>query len=98
MLEVQVGVFYIFDIENDILCLFSVYVMQWCKQFVNEFCLGEFLVGQSVLEKKIIIFEQVFEEYMLVGFGMGNVVLCNVMVLLIFYDDELKGVLEVGVF
>ncbi|MEP1897104.1 MAG: response regulator [Alloalcanivorax venustensis] len=97
-LEAQVGAFYTFDTESETLRLSSAYAMQRRKQLANEFRLGESLVGQSALEKKTIILEQVPEEYMLVGSGTGNAAPRNVMVLPILHDDELKGVLEVGAF
>ena len=97
-LEAQVGAFYTFDTDSETLRLSSAYAMQRRKQLANEFRLGESLVGQSALEKKSIILEQVPEEYMLVGSGTGNAAPRNVMVLPILHDDELKGVLEVGAF
>jgi CheY-like chemotaxis protein/signal transduction histidine kinase len=97
-LEAQVGAFYTFDTDSETLRLSSAYAMQRRKQLANEFRLGESLVGQSALEKKTIILEQVPEEYMLVGSGTGNAAPRNVMVLPILHDDELKGVLEVGAF
>ncbi len=97
-LDAQVGAFYTYDAETETLRLSSAYAMQRRKQLANEFRLGESLVGQSALEKKTIILEQVPEEYMLVGSGTGNAAPRNVVVLPILHDDELKGVLEVGAF
>jgi len=97
-LEAQVGAFYTYDADAETLRLSSAYAMQRRKQLANEFRLGESLVGQSALEKKTIILEQVPEEYMLVGSGTGNAAPRNVVVLPIIHDDELKGVLEVGAF
>lgn len=97
-LNAQIGAFYTFDVERERLYMRAAYAMQRRKHLANDFALGESLVGQCGLEGKPIILEEVPEDYILVSSGTGNAVPRNLMVIPIFHEEELKGVLEIGSF
>ena len=97
-LDAQVGAFYVYDSETQTLSLNSSYAMQRRRNLANSFALGESLVGQSGLEKKQIMLEQVPEDYVVISSATGAAVPRSIVVTPIIHDDELKGVLEIGAF
>ncbi|MCG8393499.1 MAG: response regulator [Pseudomonadales bacterium] len=98
VLDAQVGAFYSYSPDSELLTLSSSYAMQRRKHLANEFKLGESLVGQCALERKSILLEQVPEDYISISSGTGTGQARNVMVLPIVHEDEIKGVLEIGAF
>ena len=98
VLDSQVGALYGYDPDSQLLSLSSSYAMHRRKHLANEFRLGESLVGQCALERKSILLEQVPDNYISIASGTGTGQPRNVMVLPIVYEDEVKGVLEIGAF
>ncbi len=98
VVEAQVGAFYSYDPDTQLLTLSSSYAMQRRKHLANEFRLGESLVGQCALERKSILLEQVPDDYISIASGTGTGQPRNVMVMPIVHEDEVKGVLEIGAF
>ncbi|WP_101675677.1 response regulator [Alloalcanivorax mobilis] len=94
----QVGAFYSYDANDKSLAMSSAYAMQRRKHLANRFALGESLVGQCALERKMIILEEVPEEYLVITSGTGKAPPRNVLVVPVLHEDELKGVLELGAF
>ena len=98
VLEAQVGAFYALNPDTDTLTLISSYAMQRRKHLANQFKLGESLVGQCALERKSILLENVPDDYISISSGTGISQPRNVIVLPVVYEDEVKGVLEIGSF
>jgi hypothetical protein len=98
VMESQVGAFYVFDEDDELLTLNSSYAMQRRKNLANEFHLGESLVGQCALEKKQILLSEVPEDYISIASATGKATPRNIIVTPIVHEDELKGVLEIGAF
>src|SRR5690554_3642503 len=97
-LDCQIGAFYCFDTDSTTLKLSSSYAMERRKNLASEFALGESLVGQSGLEKKQILLARVPEDYLSISSAAGAATPRNVLVTPIIYEDELKGVIELGAF
>lgn len=107
-LNMPVGVFYLFEqseyqqhnplSNSNTLRMIASYGYSHRKNLANQFALGEGLVGQSALEKQLIIINQVPEDYIHVQSGLGEAVPRSILVLPFMYDGELKGVIELGSF
>ena len=93
-LNMQIGAIYL--LENSLLQLSGSYAYNFRKQNTTAFKLGEGLVGQAAIERKSIVFTEVPADYMRITSGVGNIVPRNLMVLPMLYDNELKGVVEIG--
>jgi signal transduction histidine kinase/HAMP domain-containing protein/ActR/RegA family two-component response regulator len=61
-----------------------------------RFVLGESLAGQSALERKRILIEDVPPGYLTVGSGLGMTSPINVVMLPILFEDQVLGVLELA--
>ena len=94
-IEAQVGAMYLLSEEN-VLKLVGSYAYTTRQGNPNEFALGEGLVGQAVLEREIILYTKVPEDYMTIRSGLGQTVARNIVVAPFLYEDEVKGVIELG--
>jgi hypothetical protein len=63
---------------------------------LSRFVLGESLAGQSALERKRILIEDVPPGYLTVGSGLGMASPINVVMLPILFEDQVLGVLELA--
>ncbi|MCK0536310.1 response regulator [Alcanivorax quisquiliarum] len=97
-LQAQVGAFYVFDDEDNLLRLNSSHAMERRKHLASEFQLGEGLVGQCALEQKQILLSRVPEDYLSVTSATGSASPRNVVVTPIIHEDEIKGVVEIAAF
>ncbi|HEX6428430.1 MAG TPA: response regulator [Niastella sp.] len=93
-LKAQVGVFYV--AENNHLQLVGSYAFNLRKGNTNLVQVGEGLIGQAAFEKKPIVFTDVPEDYLKVNSGLGQVTPRNILVYPFLYDDNVKGVIEIG--
>jgi CheY-like chemotaxis protein/HAMP domain-containing protein/putative methionine-R-sulfoxide reductase with GAF domain len=93
-LKAQIGAIYIK--ENSELDLIGSYAFHHRKNNSNTFKLGQGLVGQAALEKKLIVFSDVPQDYIKINSGLGNAVPQNIAVFPFLYEDEVKGVIELG--
>lgn len=64
--------------------------------FPDQFGPGEGLVGQAVVERKTILFNEVPKDYVKVCSGLGDTCPECITVSPLIFDDEVKGVLELG--
>lgn len=107
-LDMPVGVFYLLEqseyqqnsplSNSSTLRMIASYGYTRRKNLANQFALGEGLVGQSALEKQLIIISQVPEDYIHIQSGLGEAVPQSILVLPFVYDGELRGVIELGSF
>ena len=93
-LKAQIGAIYI--AENGELNLAGSYAFHHRKENANVVKFGQGLVGQSALENRPIVFSQVPEDYVRINSGLGNSVPKNIVVYPFSYEDQVKGVIEVG--
>ena len=93
-LKAQIGAIYI--AENGELNLAGSYAFHYRKENANVVKFGQGLVGQSALENRPIVFSQVPEDYIRINSGLGNSVPKNIVVYPFSYEDQVKGVIEVG--
>lgn len=93
-LGMQIGAIYL--LENGMLRLSGSYAYNFRKQNITVINPGEGLVGQAAIERKPIVFTEVPEDYVRITSGVGNIAPRNLMVLPMLYDNELKGVVEIG--
>ncbi len=94
-LNAQVGAIFIAD-NGTKLQLLGSYAFQKRKGMANVFKYGEGLVGQAALEKKSILVTHVPGDYMAVSSGLGETPPQNILVFPFLYENEVKGVLELG--
>ncbi|MBF0302882.1 MAG: response regulator [Desulfamplus sp.] len=91
-----VGTFFVkSETDNDFKMVAS-YAFKTRKGIYNRFKLGEGLNGQAALEKKTIIFTEVPESYIRIESSLGNATPKNIIVLPVIYEDDVKGVIEIG--
>jgi CheY-like chemotaxis protein/signal transduction histidine kinase len=83
------------DFKNDFRMAAS-YAFKTRKGLSNRFKAGEGLIGQAALEKKSIIFTQIPEDYIRIESSLGNISPKNIIVLPVIYEDDVKGVIELG--
>lgn len=93
-LNAQIGAIYIK--ENGHLNLAGSYAFHHRKDNTNSFLIGQGFVGQAALEKKPIIFNQIPDDYIKINSGLGNAVPKNIIVYPFLFENEVKGVLEIG--
>jgi len=93
-LNAQIGAIYLMDRGK--LDLVGSYAYNNRKSNSNSFKLGQGLVGQAALEKKPIVFNQVPKDYVRINSGLGNSSPRSIIVFPFLYDQEVKGVVEIG--
>jgi nitrate/nitrite-specific signal transduction histidine kinase len=93
-LRAQVGAVYVK--ENDELRLVGSYAFHLRKGNASNFTLGQGFVGQAALEKKTIVFNDIPENYIKINSGLGNSVPRNIIVFPFLYENDVKGVVEIG--
>lgn len=96
-LHLQVGAFFLLD--NNVLCYTAgyAYMVNSDKKSLS-YQLGEGLVGQAALQKKLIIFEQVPDNHfnILISSGLGTSLPDTLLVLPLLQEQKLIGVMELG--
>ncbi|PKG38415.1 response regulator [Psychromonas sp. Urea-02u-13] len=97
------GVFYILtkpDNEKDdiLLNLLGSYAFQQRKHVSNQVELGQGLVGQCALEKKVIVLTDVPNEYIQISSGLGQYKPLTVIALPVLYENDCLGVIELASF
>jgi signal transduction histidine kinase/HAMP domain-containing protein/ActR/RegA family two-component response regulator len=96
----QYGAFYLAEPQDNqtALALTSTYAYTKRKQLSNRFGLGEGLVGQCARERKPILVTDLPENYVEITSGLGKSPPRNIAVYPIFFEDQVKGVIELGSF
>ncbi len=96
-LNAQVGAIYLKANDNTLRQKGS-YALTRRKDLNNKFDIGEGLVGQAALERKEIIVTNLPEDYLPVRSGTGAAAPSSILVLPFLYENEVKGVIELGAF
>ena len=93
-LKAQIGAIYIK--ENGQLDLIVSYAFYHRKGNTNTIKLGQGLIGQAALERKPILYSDIPQDYVKINSGLGNSVPQNITVFPFLYENEVKGVMEIG--
>lgn len=96
-LNAQIGAIYVDNGEN-IFNLSGSYAYKNCKSLSNGVKLGEGIVGQAALEKQTIIITDVPEDYIKITSGVGEGIPRNILVTPCIYGNEVKCIIEIGLF
>jgi CheY-like chemotaxis protein/signal transduction histidine kinase len=96
-MDVQVGAIYLKN-ESAYLDMVGSYAYTKRKNLANRIKIGEGLVGQSALEKKDIIISNIPDDYIKINSGLGESSPLNILVMPFLYEDQIKGVIELGSF
>ncbi|WP_172684127.1 ATP-binding protein [Desulfosarcina cetonica] len=98
-LDAQLGAFYLAQRgDQPALSLVGSYAYKKRKNLSNVFKPGEGLVGQAALEKQQIIIGNVPDGYVTVTSGLGERAPRFICVTPFLYEDQVKGVIEIGTF
>jgi len=97
-LDTQMGACYIAEDNQQRLRMIASYAYTWRKELANEFELGEGLVGQAALERKMIIITQAPADYIYIQSGLGQSQPNAILVMPILYEGSLKAVIELASF
>lgn len=63
---------------------------------IESFKLGQGLIGQCALEKKILIYNDIPEEFRLIGTGLGEVPPKSIFIVPIIFENEVIAVVELA--
>ncbi|MGB5157232.1 response regulator [Desulfobacterium sp. N47] len=96
-LDAKIGALYLVQNKN-MLQLTGGYACKKRNEIPDKFEFGEGLVGEAARQKESIIINNVPKDYIKINSGLGESSPHNIIVTPFFYEDELKGVIEVGSF
>jgi hypothetical protein len=94
------GVFYLMDTSGDetALKLLASYAYRDRKSVANEFRVGEGLVGQCAVDRRMLLIDSVPEDYVQISSGLGEASPRNIVVLPVLFEGEVRAVLELATF
>ncbi|KIO78386.1 histidine kinase [Pedobacter lusitanus] len=95
-LSASVGALYLFNPKKQTLQLSGGYAYQEKKGKVKEIALGEGLVGQVALEKRIKQINDVPADYLKISSGLGDTAPHTIVVLPVLFEEETIAVIELG--
>jgi len=100
VVSAQHGVFYTMDLggKEPNLRLLSSYAFRRRKHSINEYKLGESLVGQAALEKERILLTNVPGDYIQISSGLGEANPRNLIVIPVVFEGQVKAVIELASF
>ena len=94
-LGAQVGTLYLLD-DDGLLKMNGGYGLEKNENPAPVFELGEGLVGQAAVDKKIALVTDVPKDYMNIRSGLGDASLRNILLVPFLREGEVKGVIELG--
>ncbi|BAP55047.1 signal transduction histidine kinase [Thioploca ingrica] len=100
-LDAQVGAFYLLQPlteKKDYLKMIASYAYTWRNNSNYEFQIGEGIIGQVALERKVFVTHKVPANYLLIQSGLGESIPHALLVVPILYENSLKGVIELASF
>ncbi len=96
-LEAQIGALYIV-LEDKALHLIGNYAYTPRKGVQRRFVLGEGMIGQAALEMKSMVITRVPDDYIYITSGLGGAIPSNLLIHPVVFDNNVKGVIELGFF
>jgi len=94
-LNAQIGAIYITD-KNNTLQLLGSYAFESQKRSKNTFKLGEGIIGQAALEKKVIRFSHMPKDYIQISSGLGEHPPHSLIVIPLINVHKVIAVIELG--
>jgi signal transduction histidine kinase/DNA-binding response OmpR family regulator/putative methionine-R-sulfoxide reductase with GAF domain len=94
ILDFRVGTLYI-NYDNTLKMVGS-YAYTHRKSNLNEIMVGEGIVGQAALEKKVLVFDNPPNDYMIMQSGLGESNAKRIIVIPLLYKDEVVAVMELA--
>ena len=91
----EVGVFYLPD-EEGVLKLTASHAFQGSKNRPTQFRPGEGLVGQAARQKSQLTLEDIPEDYLNIGSGLGQTQPRHILIKPIMREDRVRAVVELG--
>jgi two-component system, chemotaxis family, sensor kinase CheA len=100
MVGASYGVFYLKEVgkSDQYLTRISSYASLVEEQERREFRLGEGLIGQCALLKRPIHLNQVPDDYLKIGSGLGEASPKTIMILPVLFEDQVLAVIEIASF
>ncbi len=95
-LDCQIGTLSI--MKGETLHLIATFAYLRHKNSSNQFRIGEGLIGQAVLEKKMIVTTQVPPDYITINSTLGELVPTNILVSPFIHEGQVIGAIELGAF
>ena len=96
-LKARIGAIYL-NTNDSTFKLVGSYAYSRRKNLSNEYKKGEGIIGQAALEKKSILITDVPDDYIKINSGLGEAAPKNILALPFMYEDQVKGVIELGSF
>lgn len=91
----QLAAIYMVAESGDLLELKAGYALR-CKQAIQLVELGQGLVGQAALDRKVLVVDDIPEDYFFVSSALGTRKPRSVLILPFAYNDHLIGVIELA--
>jgi signal transduction histidine kinase/DNA-binding response OmpR family regulator len=92
----QIGAIYIYSGEKKGFQLMGSYAFTFRKGTSTFFREGEGLVGQAALEKQVISFSELPDDYTRITSGLGESIPKNLLIAPFVYENKTMGVIELG--
>ncbi len=92
-----VGAFYVSVSENS-LRLSGSYAYYDTDDQPKEIVFGEGLIGQAAKDKKLIVLSEIPDNYISIKSSLGQTKPYSLVLLPLLFEDEVRGVLELGAF
>ncbi len=93
--DLKIGAVY-YKTDKDMLEMVGAFCFDTRRSTSLHFKIGEGIIGQAVLEKRPLVFEDVPEDYMVVQSGLGKSVIKQILIIPLLLNKEVIGVLELG--
>lgn len=94
----SIGAIFSYSEPDEKLKMVASYAYSHRKEINNCIKLGEGVVGQAALEKKIISVSDIPDDYVEISSGLGSSHPKNIIAIPFLFNDKLKGVIELGSF
>ncbi|MBV8559640.1 MAG: response regulator, partial [Acidimicrobiia bacterium] len=101
VVSAQHGAFYMAQSEGSDeteLKLLASYGYKSRKHISNQFKVGEALVGQAALEKKMIVVTHAPNDYIKITSGLGEADPVNIIIVPVLFEDQVLAVIELASF
>ena len=85
------------DEETELLLVAS-YGYKERKSLANRFKVGEALIGQAALERKVIVITQAPEHYITIASGLGEAAPTSIIVVPVLFEETVMAVIELASF
>jgi signal transduction histidine kinase/CheY-like chemotaxis protein len=100
-LDAQIGAFYLYQAEETqppYLKMIASHAYIWRHHSIYEFKMGEGIVGQAGLERKLFVITKAPPNYITISSGLGEALPNAILVAPFLYESQLKGVIELASF